>query len=103
MIFDFLKKQKEKSQKIEIIKVTIHALIIPDEQKKLYLEALNILDTQWLEKLYKSLTMFTRDIELKEIDDIRKNNFSKIAWMKKKEALEKQKELNSFTFLLNKL
>lgn len=103
MIFDFLKKQKEKTKKKQIIKVMIMSLVIPEQQKELYLEALHVLDDKWLDWLYESLTIFTKHIELKEIEDIKKNNFSRIAWMKKEEAFEKQKELNSFSFLINNL
>jgi hypothetical protein len=49
------------------------------------------------------LSNFTKQIELEEIDNIWKKNFSQVAWMRKKEANEKQKELNSFTFLINNL
>jgi hypothetical protein len=43
MIFDFLKKQKEITQKRKIIKVMIISLNIPEKQKELYLEAITIL------------------------------------------------------------
>ncbi|MDP3381389.1 MAG: hypothetical protein Q8S84_08045 [bacterium] len=43
MIFDFLKKQKEITQKRKIIKVMIISLNIPEKQKELYLEAISIL------------------------------------------------------------
>jgi len=40
MIFDFLKKQKEITEKKKIIKIMIISLNIPDEQKELYLDAI---------------------------------------------------------------
>jgi len=43
MIFDFLKKQKEHKNKIKIIKVMIVSLNIPEKQKELYLEAIEVL------------------------------------------------------------
>ncbi len=103
MIFDFLKKQKDISKRKKIISVMILSLQIHDVQKDLYLEALSILNKDWLDRLYISLSEFTKEIEIKELDDINKNNFSEIAWMRKKEAVEKQKELNSFSFLINNL
>lgn len=103
MIFDFLKKQKEIKNKIKIIKVMIISLNIPETQKELYLEAIEILWTDWLERLYITLTNFTKEIEYEELDKINKENFSSIAWMRKKEAKEKQKEINSFSFLINNL
>lgn len=103
MIFDFLKKQKEITQKRKIIKVMIISLNIPEMQKELYLEAITILSKDWLEKLYITLSNFTKQLEFEELDNINKQNYSQIAWMKKKEAVEKQKEINSFTFLINNL
>jgi len=103
MIFDFLKKQKEITQKRKIIKVMIISLNIPEMQKELYLEAITILSKDWLEKLYITLSNFTKQLEYEELDNINKQNYSQIAWMRKKEAVEKQKEINSFTFLINNL
>jgi hypothetical protein len=103
MIFDFLKKQKEINNKIKIIKVMIISLNIPDIQKDLYLEAISILSEEGLENLYITLITFTKQLELEELEDISKNNFVHITWMRKKEAKEKQKEINSFSFLINNL
>ncbi len=103
MIFDFLKKQKEITQKRKIIKVMIISLNIPEKQKELYLEAITILSVDWLERLYISLSNFTKQLEYEEMDNINRQNYSQIAWMRKKEAVEKQKEINSFTFLINNL
>ncbi|MCD5385256.1 hypothetical protein LRZ95_01160 [Candidatus Gracilibacteria bacterium] len=103
MIFDFLRKQSEINKKRNIIKVMIKSLNIPEDQKKLYLEAISILDIQGLEKLYISLTNFIKELELENLDNINKQNFYHIAGMRKKEAKEKQKEINSFSFLISNL
>ncbi len=103
MILNIFKKYSEKNKKIELIKTIIENLNINEKQKKLYLETLDFLDEVWLEKLYKSLDNFIWEIEQKEINSISKNNFTNISWLRKKEAIEKQKELNSFWFLLNNL
>lgn len=103
MIFDFLKKQKEINKKRKIIEAMIVSLNIPDKQKELYLEAISILTEDWLEKLYISLSNFIKTLENEELENISKQNFSSIAWMRKKEAQEKQKEINSFSFLINNL
>lgn len=103
MIFDFLKKQKEIDKKIKLTKVMILSLHIPEAQKSLYIQALDILDNEWIDRLYEKLVKFVEILELKDINDINKHNFSKITWMKKKEAIEKQKDLNSFSFLINNL
>jgi hypothetical protein len=78
-------------------------LQIPEDQKSLYVQALDILDEEWIERIYNSLTLFIKDIEITELEDIQKSNFSSINWMKKKEAEERKKEINSFSFLINNL
>lgn len=103
MIFEFLKKQQNKKRKKDLIIIMIQSLQIPEPAKLLYLEALSILDFEGLDLLYNDLTNFIERFENKELEEISKENFSSIAWMRKKEALEKQKEINSFSFLLHNL
>lgn len=103
MILNIFKKYSEKSKKKKIVTTIIENLNINEKQKKLYLDSLDFLDEVGLEKLYKSLEVFMSEIEKKQISDISKENFTKIAGMRKKEVVEKQKELNSFWFLLNNL
>lgn len=103
MITNFLKRYSQSNKKREIVLTLIKNLNINEKQKELYLSSVDVLDETWLEKLYQTLTLFSESYELKEIEDIKKENFSSIAWMRKKEVLEKQKELNSFWFLLNNL
>ena len=96
MILNIFKKYSEKSKKKKIIITIIENLNINEKQKKLYLDSLDFLDEGGLEKLYKSLEVFMSEIEKQQISDISKENFTKIAGMRKKEVVEKQKELNSF-------
>nr|MDD3720189.1 hypothetical protein [Candidatus Gracilibacteria bacterium] len=103
MLFTFLKQQKVLSKKRSIVKTMILALNIEDEQKSLYLESLDALDELGLDNLYKDLTIFVEKIEIKEIKEIEEKNFSSIAGMRKREAEEKKKEINSFSFLVNNL
>ena len=100
MIFDWLKKQKEKTKKIQILKTMIVSLQIPEDQKTMYVEALEVVDEQNLDGLYTQISFFVEKIELKEVEEIRKTNFLMISGMKKSEAEEKKKELNSFSFLV---
>ena len=79
MIFKFLSKQKDLNKKKKLIKVMVISLNIPDEQKELYLEALEIIDENYVEELYKNLTRFTEKVEVKEIENINKESFSTIA------------------------
>lgn len=103
MILKILKKYSETNKKRKIVMTIIKNLNINEKQKDLYLSTLDNLDEVWLEKLYVSLTAFVEEVEMKQLEDIKTQNFSSIAWMRKKEVLEKQKELNSFWFLLNNL
>jgi hypothetical protein len=79
MIFDFLKKQTEISKKKEAITILIKSIHISEEQKELYLESLDVLDENGLQNLYNDLTNFIENIEVKELDDIKKQNFSTLA------------------------
>lgn len=103
MIFDFLKKQKGKEKKLKIIKMTILELDIQDEIKALYIQALDIVDEAYIDNLYDKLSHFIKKLEIKEIEEIHKNSFAVVANMTKKEAEEKKKDINSFSFLLNNL
>ena len=103
MIFNFLKKRKKTVEKIELIKIMFVNLKIPESQKSLYIQALDVLDESWIDRIYNELSDFTNNLELKNLEDIQKNNFSVINWLRLKEAEEKKEELNSFNFLINKL
>ncbi len=103
MLFSFLQKQKNNKKQKILIEAMIVSLNISKEQKELYIQALDILSPQESEKLYKNLIQFVENIELKEIEQIKKESFISIAGMRKKEAEEKAQELNSFSFLLHNL
>lgn len=103
MLFTFLKKQKEKSHKVEVVKTLILELNISEEQKELYVKALDILEVHELDKLYSEITVFTQNFELKEVDDIKKDSFVTVAGMKKREVEEKKQEVNAFSFLINNI
>jgi uncharacterized protein YecA (UPF0149 family) len=103
MLFTFLQKQKKLSNKTKLVETMIQSLEIPEEQKQLYLQCLDILSEKELNNLYKNLTIFVKEIEMEEIQDIQKQNFTTIAGMQKKEAEERKQEMNSFSFLLHNL
>lgn len=103
MILNIFKKYSEINKKKKIVITIIENLHINEKQKTLYLDSLDFLDDSGLDKLYKSLQSFLWEIENKQMEDISKESFTKIAGMRKKEVLEKQKEINSFWFLLNNL
>jgi hypothetical protein len=103
MIFDFLKKQKEFEKKKKLTQVMIMSLEIPNAQKSIYLQALEIVDKKHIDIIYNDLIKFVEKYELKELEDISKSNFVNIAWMQKKEANAKIKEINAFNFLINNI
>lgn len=103
MILSLLKKQRELNSKKKLIKIMVQNLNIHEKQKTLFLSSLEILNESWFEDLYSDLIIFVENIEIKELDKIKKTDFSIIAWMTNKEAEEKKKEMNSFSFLLHNL
>jgi len=103
MLFDFLKKQNSKNSKIKILRTMIFALQVGDDIKELYIQSLDILDEQNIDKLYQDISYFVQKIEIKEIEDIQKTSFAMIDNMTKKESEEKKKEINSFSFLFNNI
>lgn len=103
MLFTFLQKQTNKKNQKKLIETMIDSLNISKQQKDLYIEALEVLWNDELEALYKKLSAFVEKVELKELDKIKKDSFSEISGMRKKEAEEKLEEMNNFSFLLHNL
>ena len=103
MLFKLLQKQKDLKKQKKLVETMILSLNIPDQQKTLYIEAIKVLTESELELLFSHLTRFIEKIEMKHIDQIRRDGFESIAWMRKKEAEEKAQEINSFSFLLHNL
>lgn len=97
MIFDFLKKQTEIAKKKELITIMIQSINISEEQKELYLESLDVLDKQWVDNLYEELSHFIENIELKELEDIKQQNFWTISGMKKRSRRKEKR--NEFFFV----
>jgi len=79
MLFSFLEKQTESKKKKKLIETMIVSLNIPETQKELYLSALDILSESERDTLFKNLTSFVAEIEMKEIEQIEEENFSSIA------------------------
>jgi len=86
-----------------LIETMVWALNISPDQKKLYIQALEVISDEEAAELFKNLSNFVEKIEMKELDEIKKDNFATISWMRKKEAEEKLEELNGFSFLLHNL
>ena len=78
MIFDFLKKQKKDDSKRKLTKVMILNLNIPEEQKSLYIQAIDILNDKEIAELYENWSNYIKNLEIKEIEEIKKQSFSTI-------------------------
>ncbi len=103
MLINFLRKQSDLSKKKKVLLTMIKNIKISEDQKELYIKTLDILDEKWLDNLYRSVSAFVEEVEMTDIKNIAKNNFSSISGMRKKEAIEKQKDINSFSFLLSNI
>ncbi|MCH8518523.1 hypothetical protein LAT59_02070 [Candidatus Gracilibacteria bacterium] len=103
MLSTFLAKQKKYSHKKKLIETIIVSLHIEDSGKELYLNALSVMSQEELDILYVKLTGFVEKIELKEISDIKKQSFTTIAGMRKKEAEEKTRDINAVSFLFHNI
>ena len=103
MLSNFLEKQKKYMQKKKLIETMVLSLHIEESWKKLYLETLSGMTQEELDILYIKLVKFVEKIELKEISDIRKQSFTTIAGMRKKEAKEKQRDINALSFLFHNI
>jgi hypothetical protein len=78
MISKILKKYHKATQKKIMLKTIISALAISDEQKQLYLGALEVIKNDALDNMYEDIIAFANNVEVKEIEDIRKQNFTDI-------------------------
>lgn len=103
MLFTFLKKQTNTLNKKNLTKAMFLKLHIPEEQKQLYIEALEILDEEWVNRLYEAVTNFVEKVEMKQMWEIQDKKYAKVDGLRKKEALERQQEINSFNLLIDKL
>ncbi len=103
VLFNFLKKQKDIKQKKKLTQIMIMNLQIPELQKSIYLQALDMVEDKDIDKIYNDLIKFVKQYEIKELNEIAKSNFTKIEWLQKKEAENKKKELNAFNLLLNNI
>lgn len=103
MIFKFWEKQSEIATKKLLLRKLIKKIDIPESDKELILWAIATVSDEKLSAFYESIVHFIEKLELKEIEEIEKNNFVSIDWMTYKQAKEKKQKINSFNFLLNNL
>lgn len=103
MIFSFLEKHNDFHFQKWLLEKLIEWLNIPDEEKKLFHEALWIADESRIQKLYDDILQFVHHSELKNISQIETVNFSSIDWMTFEQAEAKKQDINSFHLLLSQV
>jgi hypothetical protein len=79
MIFDFLRKQTKFEKKKKLTQIMIMSLEIPEAQKSIYMQALEIVEDKHIDNIYNDLIKFVEKYEIKELEDISKSNFVSIA------------------------
>ena len=103
MIFKFWQKQSQIATKKLLLRKLIKKIDIPEIDKNLIIWSISKVSDEKLDNFYNSVVNFIEKMELKEIEEIEKNNFVSIDWMTYKQAKEKKQKINSFNFLLNNL
>jgi len=97
------KKYKEKEYKFILIKELIEWLQIDLKQKNLYLESLDFLDDEWLDRFYKKLTSVIEIIEENDTLEKFKKQEVNIQQITTDEIEEKKQEINSFNLILDNI
>jgi hypothetical protein len=104
MLFSsILKKFSEWAAKRKLLTEMILGLKIDDQHKQLFLDSLDVLDTVWLESLYTKITVFVQEIEEKEMTKKVGNIKQHQEALSRHENEEKEKETNTFNFLLDSI
>lgn len=102
-IWNIFKKYKEKEYRLILVKDLILSLNIDSRQKNLYIESLNILDDESLDRFYKKLTWVIDIIEENENNLSFSKELETINYIKKQEQIQKKEEINSYNFLLDNI
>ena len=102
-IWNIFKKYKEKEYRLILVKDLILSLNIDSRQKNLYLESLNILDDESLDRFYKKLTWVIDIIEENENNLSFSKELETSNFIKKQEQIQKKEEINSYNFLLDNI
>lgn len=97
------KKYKEKEYRLLLVKEIIEWLQIDSKQKKLYIESLEFLDDEGLDRFYKKLTSVIDIIEDSENIENYNNQKNNLKQTKIEEIKEKQQEINSFNLILDNI
>jgi len=102
-IWNIFKKYKEKEYRLILVKDLILSLNIDSRQKNLYIESLNILDDESLDRFYKKLVWVIDIIEENENNLVFSEKLETSNLIKKQEQIQKKEEINSYNFLLDNI
>ena len=97
------KKYKEKEHRLILVRDLINWLEIDEKQKQLYIDSLNVLDEESLDRFYKKLTSVINIIEETWNDEKFTKTKDDINLTKNQEQIDKIQEANSFNFLLDNI
>lgn len=103
MIVNYFKRARHKKINRKLLIQLLKNIDISDSDKKEFLSGIKILNWDKVEQLYNKILSFVKKRELKNIDEIEKVNFTKITWMTLHEAEKKKTEINSISFLFDKI
>lgn len=98
-----LQKYSAWAAKRKLLKEMILGLKIDQPHKELFLDSLEVLDTVWLESLYVKITVFVQEIEEKEMTKKIGTRKQEQEALSRHESEEKEKETNTFNFLLDSI
>jgi len=102
-IWNIFKEYKEREYRLILVKDLILSLNIDSRQKNLYIESLNILDNESLDRFYNKLTWVIDIIEENENNLSFSKTIENNNSIKKQEQIQKKEEINSFNFLLDNI
>ncbi|EKE29126.1 MAG: hypothetical protein ACD_2C00221G0008 [uncultured bacterium (gcode 4)] len=97
------RKYKDREYRLVLIKDLISWLEIDDNQKNLYLDSLEVLDGESLERFYNKLTSVIEIIEEDENKLSFQKNKQEIYKLNTQEQQDKRQELNSFNLILDNI
>lgn len=100
---NIFRKYKQREYRLILIKELIEWLEIDSRQKNLYLESLEVLDEEGLERFYNKLTSVIEIIEEDENKSTFKKQTQEIYKINSQEELEKKQEINSFNLILDNI
>lgn len=102
-LWTIFKKYKEKESRLILVKDLILWLEIDEKQKILYIESLNVLDEESLERFYKKLVSVIDILEETENNEQFKKININLNHNLNQEQIDKIQEANSFNFLLDNI